>query len=437
MDLDARREKKFKHVCQMADVLDNGLCFVNVPKEGGLFYLQVLVYFGMDDETKPHLRESAHSLEHLVAKFTSVDFPDSVTNSKTMDGLGVRKNAFTTPYCTGYHATGLCAALPQTLDLMINAFADFKVDHKVFANEMHAVENELRSHISDTWHAFDQAVDTALYNGTARTTTTEQRLDNVQRLTPQLLIELFETHYYAGNMACIYCGPSQHAAEIRSHFALLPKSLDATSQNRPLPTVQYNQRLMVRTAADVDAARVHIAYALRLKYSLADNATCHCLVSLLTHGFSSRLYRSLRTRHGLVYSVGSYSELSRETQSSWFHVVAQCKRSDVDRVITIVQDQLNHLTEIPPSSCELRKWRNQRRTFHAEAQYWSPQQMAENLQWYVHHKIPLPTLPQLLAADIAVTAEHLQSLTHKMTPARRIVIHNGEGANDNVARLLP
>jgi predicted Zn-dependent peptidase len=419
-----------------SDTLINGLTFVHLPSPGALFHVELCVRYGMDNETEPVLRESAHALEHMCAKFTSDRHPQSVLNSVLLDSLGVRKNAFTTPTCTGYHATGLVSALETTLDIMLPTFYQFRMDTSVFASEMDAVRNELRNYIGDTWYNFETIVDEVVHRGTARATSTQARLDNVDNLTPESLMAIYDAQYVAPNITCIYAGPSQHVQGLRSRLSLLR---GASLQHPPLASPDPPLGTVVRVPLQLSnhLAKVHLCFALRAPYSLVLKAQANCMAMLLTHGFSSRLYRSLRTERGLVYAVSAAGDLCGTVpRCNFFHIAAKCTADRVAEVMQVIEAELARLRREPPATCEMRKWRNQRRTSYAYNGFAAPDDVVDELNWYVHHAVALPSQPALLNAALKVSASDMQRFAQAhLAPASCVAFHNGVEA-DTVPRML-
>ncbi len=408
--------------------LANGLKLVTLPVESEMFHFEVGVPFGMDDELEPHMYESAHALEHMVAKFTSAKYPSSIHNSELLDSLGVSKNAYTTPQCTGYYINGLSDAFPTAFDVVMHALAAFTLDESVFANEMNAVINELRAHITDTWYDFNTVYHSHLFAGSARAKTTQQRLDNVKSLTPVQLMQIYQDRYEARLMTAIYVGPRHHISALSAHMSLIKNSNTLNSVRRQLPSPTLGVTLTVPQKLRNDAGRIQCSFRVNKPWTPRLQAVATCISTTLTQGFSSRLYKMLRTTKGLVYAVQSRVDFEiAQPEFSWFHITAKCSASSIQQVWECIRQELMLLAMAGPTSCEMRKWRNQRRTVLANLAYASPKDVVKQCGWVIHQGSE-PMTPRRIAEEaLKLSQEEIQAFAQQfLTVNNCIVIHNGK-----------
>ena len=413
-----------------SQTLANGLKLVTRNVDTELFHFEVAVPFGMDDELSPPTYESAHALEHMVAKFTSEKYPDSVLNSEMLDSLGIAKNAYTTPQCTGYYINGLGDAFPAAFDVVLHALASFKFDDSVFVNEMKAVVNELRAHITDAWHDFYSVTDAQLFAGTARAKSTQQRLQNVANLTKPQLLATFREHYQAQYMTVIYAGPRRHISALAANLSLI-KNSDASRQvRRPVPAPRIGFTVHIPQTLKNDAGRVQCSFRVNTKWTPRLHAIATCAATTLTQGFSSRLYRTLRTQRGLIYAVHSRLEFEvARPEYSYFHIVAKCTASSIPAVWDCIRHEVTKLALAGPTACEMRKWRNQRRTVLAALAHLSPKELVQQCGWIVHQGHE-PVAPNDIAEDaLKLTEEELKNFAQQYLKVENcIVFHNGNVA---------
>jgi predicted Zn-dependent peptidase len=80
------------------------------------------------------------------------------------------------------------------------------------------------------------------------------------------------------------------------------------------------------------------------------------LNSLLGRGMSSRLFKEVRERRGLAYSVGS--SVSRHSDSGMLGVSAGVSPEKLPEAVTVIFEELKKLTEEPVGEDELTKARD-------------------------------------------------------------------------------
>ena len=87
-------------------VLKNGLKILFIPMgKIEMVHIELKVLCGWEHENKYTL-ESAHFLEHMLAKFTSKQYPDGKFNKYQLGKFGIHSNAMTTSQITSYLLEG-------------------------------------------------------------------------------------------------------------------------------------------------------------------------------------------------------------------------------------------------------------------------------------------------------------------------------------------
>lgn len=335
-----------------------------------LFHLEFLTCFGMDDEIAPHMHETAHTFEHLMAKYTSAKYPRAHNNTLRLEGLGVSKNAFTSSSTTGYYMEGAVDALPDSLALIGNSISQFRIDPECYQSELRAVENELRTIIAREWHQFDQFVNAKMYAGHPRSKTEQARLDNVSSLTHQQMQDIHSKYYQPQSLRFIVHGNQQMLRhEDWLEFKTFLKQLsNSSAMPETAPISCYPRNVPAIYRFPVNKANNHCkfewCFPLNIMYNHEQDAIADCTSFLLTHGFASRLYHELRTTLGLVYAVHSFSSMHpRNKDLSILSITATCKKNDLTQAIPATARELVKMKD-GPTECDMTRWRNHVRTAH-------------------------------------------------------------------------
>ena len=153
-----------------------------MPMPGtGLSYIQLGTSMGMDAETDPGTWELAHAIEHMRAPLTSKKYPDAKKMNEQMDLRGISSNATTSRQTVRYYMKGLKEHTDWMMDALLATYLQPHFDAKIFKQEMNAIEQELRSDISETWHDLDTKMYAVLFKGLPIAVTTRQKLKNVPK----------------------------------------------------------------------------------------------------------------------------------------------------------------------------------------------------------------------------------------------------------------
>ena len=220
---------------------------------------------------------------------------------------------------TGYHMRGLCEFAKPMIDRFCATFAEPAYDHRVFDAEMAAVQNELGNIVNGEWHTLDEAIAGVLYAGTPLAAGERAKIANVQRLRDggetgmQMLLGWRNTSYHPGLCSVSVFGdcPAYLLDTLKKRLSTIKGAV------RELPCISNDSRVLSRQrdvlAADARYDSFHrIVFMFPLEFSTFEyepRAAVECLSYVLSSGLGSRLYRELRTKRKLVYSVGSAPQL--------------------------------------------------------------------------------------------------------------------------------
>lgn len=397
--------------------LQNGMHILEFCDERThVFHFEFISCFGMDDETSPDMYESAHSLEHMIAKYTSQSFPHAHSNTLRLEGLGISKNAFTSSSMTGYYMEGGIDALKQALTLSSNVIANFQTDANCFESELRAVENELRAIISREWHDFDEFVNNKLYANHPRSKSQQARLDNVSKLTPQFLTHIYKNRYQPSNLRVIFHGNKQMCEHkewqlFKTMMSKLQNIPAATNDVTNSPTLSPGVYMFSQTKAN-NHCKFTWTFPLNRVFSQNDSAIIDCTTFLLSQGFASRLYHRLRTQLGLVYAIHASGNLHpQDSKLSMLYITATCKRDDIGKAIQATAKELLQMTTTLADECDMKRWRNAVRTSYFNSiSDTSVHSVINNARMVARFDLPYIELQDQTQIHLAVQAEDVRTL---------------------------
>ena len=310
----------------------------------------VLVRAGSKYEARQNNGVS-HFLEHMFFKGTTKR-PTPLAITETLDRVGGDYNAFTDKERTGYWAKVDAKHLELAVDLVSDMLIDPLLKVEEIAKEKGVIQQEISmyndtpmSHIGNVFEALLYSDQPAGWEiaGTKKNVTKLKRADFLKYLNDRYVAE--ETVVVvAGNVNI-----PRTEKMIKQYFAPLrrgkapPKKKVKEAQARPgikiqtKDTDQTHFQLGVRTFNAFDKRRYPLAL----------------LATILGGNMSSRLFESLRGKHGLAYYVSSQPEYYSDT--GYFVTQAGVPNKNVAEAVKIVMDEYATIRRQKITADELQK----------------------------------------------------------------------------------
>jgi len=248
-------------------------------------------------------RGLAHLLEHLVFKGTARRSMTQIAIA--MDSLGGQMNAFTEREFVCYHVKVLAEQTPLALELLCDFVArpkldgdDLELERGVILEEIRSVEDAPEELIEDIWM---ETLWPRSRWGRAILGTEE----SVSALSVQTLRDFRASHYSPRNLLVAAVGDVDH----RKVVALCEKflgDLPANGKAHCLPAAPKSGAQDVILPRETE--QVHLCCGAPA-YGSTDpkRYAAWMLDTILTGGYSSRLFQEIREKRGLCYNIGSLS----------------------------------------------------------------------------------------------------------------------------------
>jgi predicted Zn-dependent peptidase len=285
------------------DTLDNGLRVVTTPMPTAQS-VNVCIFVGVGSRMEERRTNGiCHYLEHMVFKGTPKR-PTAQHISEAIEGAGGVLNAFTNKEYTGFWALVPFDKMDLAVDVLEDMVRDPLLDATEIDRERTVILQEIsRSHDQPgAWAS--ELLSRACYGdqpigwpiaGTEESVRAIQRDDFVDHMAKWYVPENIVVAV-AGNTT-----PEQVLALIKERTAGLERravpSFAPATEGLPRERVQVEAR-------DIDQS--NLFYGMRgLARTDPDRYPLTILNTLLGRGMSSRLFKEVRERRGLAYSVGS------------------------------------------------------------------------------------------------------------------------------------
>lgn len=289
-----------------------------------------------------------HFLEHLLFK-GSGKRRSTRAISEPIEGRGGSVNAYTAQDHTFFHAIAPCDAAPLVVDTIGDMFTDPLLPPREVERERAVVLEEIKMyHDDDAAFAADQAF-SALWPRHPLGRPILGSPETLQSATPEALRRFRADMYRARGTVIAAAGRLDHsrvvdlvapfAARLRGGAPVRPRPADAAPASLPLvfekrETQQLQAVVSFRSMPDSDPRRAALAV----------------LLHILGRGMTSRLFMSVREKHGLAYSIYAESSLFRDC--GVFQILAGVNPAKGAKALELCGRELHRIAAVPPGKAE-------------------------------------------------------------------------------------
>ncbi len=339
-------------------VLTNGLkvLLVEVPK-APVVTVQVWYKVGSRNEVMGRAGLS-HMLEHMMFKGTA-KYPKG-TFSRTIRKNGGNDNAFTSQDFTAYFENLAGDRVELTLELEADRMQGLILNEKEFQLEREVVKEERRLRSEDDPQSFlveslfAQAFLIHPYHWPII-----GWFPDLNAMTLEDLQRHYDLFYSPNNATLVIVGDIKTESllpTIKRLFEPIPKGPSPPPQSIVEPEQRGERRIVVKKEAQVPF--VMAGYRVP-NYTSEDSYALMILESILSHGKSSRLYRSLVYEQKTALAVGAeYSLL--QADPDLFYCFALVKPGQkVQEVEQALYREIEQIQAAPPTEQELQRAKNQ------------------------------------------------------------------------------
>ncbi len=335
-------------------VLSNGLRIVTeeVPYVRSIS-IGVWINVGSRDESNEN-NGISHFIEHMVFKGTKNYNLQDIARS--LESVGGYLNAFTSKEHTCFYARALDTHLTKAMSVIADLVRYPLFDEKEIEKEKSVVLEELKNMEDNPDELIHDYVDQHVYYKHPLASPVIGTANNISHFTNRNLIEYKRKHYLPENMVVAASGNVRHESVVelvRKYFGEKTSTTRSHRRNRG-PQKHRAQTQVVEKPimqAHVCMGTIGCSVKSHLRYPML------VMNTLLGEGMSSRLFQSLRERHGLGYTVYSFTNTMSDTGN--FGVYTATDAKNVDRSIELITKEFEKLKATLVSSAELKRTKSQ------------------------------------------------------------------------------
>lgn len=331
--------------------LKNGARVILIPDESASS--TVLIEYPVGSRYEPEkLSGVSHYIEHLMFKGTKKR-KNTFVLTREIDRLGAEYNAFTGKDYTGYYIKADSTFLTTSLDILSDMLLNSVFDPKEMEREKGPIIEELKMYRDNPMMNIDSIFEDCLYKGSLGRDIggTDKHVQSYKR--PDVLA--YKKKYYdVSNMTIVISGglPENVKDLVEKYFG--------AEKNKVKPSRSFQKFAFEPTAKSKRIAIQHKA-ADQVQLMLGfpsfdinhkDNAALGVLNTILGGTMSSRLFITVRERHGLAYMVRAGAESFADTGYSYIRAGLDPK--NINKAITLIKKEIEKISTKPVTARELK-----------------------------------------------------------------------------------
>ena len=300
------------------------------------------------------LQGLAHFLEHMVFK-GSQQRPSAMAIAEAIEGAGGVLNAYTTKEITCFWNHLPFDKMELAVDVLVDMLLHPLLDSTEIDRERSVVQQEIRRNHDQPGIWVGELLSQAIFGDQPLGWSTAGNEETVASLQRQDFLDYLDAWYVPSNLVVSLAGNVSHAEVL----ALASRYFDDWPAKAFPSFVPVNSHLPAQQLAvegrSITQTNVSIGL-LAFPRKDPDRYPLMVFNNLLGRGMSSRLFREVRERRGLAYSVGS--SVSRFSDTGVLVVSAGVAPDKLREAVIIIREELQKLVEEPVGEEEMAKVRD-------------------------------------------------------------------------------
>ena len=399
--------------------LPNGVQIVHRKTTSPVVYVGIMVGAGTRHEL-PNENGMAHYIEHCVFKGTEHYTARQIINH--IEGIGGEINAYTTKEETTFYAATLNNHFRTTLHLLADMVLHPTFNKRETDKEVTVILDEIESYNDSPSELIYDDFENMVFEGSSLAMPilgTKKTLRRISK-SPNYPLQWMAEHYRPERMVLFVLGN----VTTKQVIAAAERELLSYSPYRP---IAYSQSPIAYSPSPIAYSRTYKRHTHQTHVMLGSHAypighpkqlTMYLLNNILGGGsMSSRLYLSLREKHGLVYNIDSQAVPLSDT--GYWNIYLACEPQHKDQCLELCHKELQTLREVRLTSSQLQRALRQlegQMAISAENQENNALAMAKQMLY--HHRAP--AWQETFAKVKEITAEQLQDVANEVFAPEKI-----------------
>jgi len=354
----------------------------------------------------------SHYIEHMLFKGTERR-PTAPEISEAIEGAGGALNAFTSREVTCYWNNLPYERVETGIEILGDMLLRSLLDPDELERERPVVQQEIRrSHDSPASKA-SELLSTATWGDQPIGWPVAGTIDTVQGVTREDFLAHMTEYYTAANSVLSIAGN----VDVDAVVALAEREFGAMTTGKPAttPLVEHGRPPLVEDYIAIEPREIeqtNLAFATQgIGRRDPDRYAIDIMNTALGRGMSSRLFKEVRERRGLAYSVGSGS--TRYLDAGTVSVSAGVTREHQEEALEVIVAELRRLVDEPMPAEELARTKDYAAgSFRLSLE--TPMSYAQRWGSQLLHDGALEPADETVEGLRAVTVEDVQRVANRL-----------------------
>ncbi|HET6615762.1 MAG TPA: pitrilysin family protein, partial [Dehalococcoidia bacterium] len=296
----------------------------------------------------------SHYMEHMLFKGTERR-PDAIMIAEAIEGAGGVLNAYTTRELTCYWNQVPFDKLAQAMDVLADMYRNSLLQQEEIDRERTVVQQEIRRAFDQPGAWASELLSRATFGDQPLGWPVAGTLETVEAMKHDDFVEHVRQYYVPSNTVLSVAGNTTHD-EVMGLAEKLFGDIPAGDAAAPPPaTIEFAPERVVVETREIAQCNMGIAlYALSRRDP--DRYPQLVMNTILGRGMSSRLFKEVRERRGLAYSVGS--GMARFIDTGVMNVSAGVTLEHLEEATRVIREQLFLIANEPAQEDEVMRARD-------------------------------------------------------------------------------
>jgi predicted Zn-dependent peptidase len=334
--------------------LDNGMRVVTTPVPTAQS-VSVNVFVGIGSRGEDRRTNGlSHYMEHMLFKGTERR-PDAIMIAEAIEGAGGVLNAYTTRELTCYWNQVPFDKLGQAMDVLADMYRNSKLEQEEIDRERTVVQQEIRRAFDQPGAWASELLSRATFGDQPIGWPVAGTLETVEAMQHDDFVGHVRRYYVPSNTVLSVAGNTTHAEVLELAEQLFGEITAEDVEPPPPAAMEFAPERVVVEKREI--AQCNMGIALHgLSRRDPERYPQMVMNTVLGRGMSSRLFKEVRERRGLAYSVGS--GMARYTDVGVMNVSAGVTLEHLEEATRVIREQLFLLASEPASEEEVTKARD-------------------------------------------------------------------------------
>ena len=323
------------------ETLDSGLRVVTTPVPTAQS-VSVNVFVGVGSRAEePRTNGLSHYLEHMMFKGTERR-PTAIDIAEAVEGAGGVLNAYTTQEVTCYWNQVPFDKLTLAMDVVADMMQFALIAQEEVDRERTVVQQEIRRAHDQPGAWASRLLSEACFGDQPLGWPVAGTIETVEEMQRDDFMHHIATWYVPQNMVLSVAGNTTHAEVAKEARKLFDELAGDAAPEIQVARDGIPERNVAVDARDISQSNLGIAMR-AVSRTDPDRYAATIMNAVLGRGMSSRLFKEVRERRGLAYSIGS--GMTRYNDTGVLSISAGVSPEQVAETTTVIKAELMKLVE--------------------------------------------------------------------------------------------